>query len=57
MKLEKLARILVDEDFEGCPGDEHHVIAVERKTKELRDRIIRNDGPMGQAYVYVEVEE
>lgn len=53
MTIEKLARAVVDEYFDGSPGSEHSQIAVEKEIRNLNQTRHR----IGDAlFVVVEVE-
>lgn len=55
MTIEKLARLLVDEYFDGSPGSERAQIAVEREIKSLKENSTRTED--GHRIVQVEVED
>jgi len=53
MTIEKLARFIVDEDFDGSPADESYQIAVEQEVKKLKKLHYKVPGT---EWNYVEVE-
>lgn len=54
MTIEKLARFIVDDYYDGAP-DEMYTNAVEREVKKMRAYLAASD--MDFPYVKVEVEE
>jgi hypothetical protein len=55
MTIEKLARFLVESDYDGGGNDERFQISVERETKRLLESM--SMGWNGSYYVEVEVED
>jgi hypothetical protein len=55
MTIEKLARLIVDDYYQGAIGDEIYNVAVEREIKRLR-QTIREDSYADCLVVDVEVE-
>jgi hypothetical protein len=54
MTIEKLARLIVDDWYDGSPNGEKYLIAVEQTTRELRRTYQMRDG---NAFVLVEVDQ
>lgn len=61
MTIEKLARFIVDDYYNGTPGDERYLVHVDREIKRIREQLANQfafqvDENCFMATVFVEVE-